>query len=343
MNEHSGREQFHWVGADVSKAAFDVALVRANQHYPDTPLRDVPAHKFMRSREGVTQFLSWLDAFGLERDEVRIVMEATGRFSSELAVWLLDVRPSLRPAIAPPTHTSAFIDSMAVRNKTDRVEARALGFYGVERQPIPYEPLTPERAELRELSRWRDYLVRDRTRLKNKVQESSESSVVTSMRNKRLRLLSADIKRIEESMHKLVEQDEGLKTDIELLCTIHGIAFISATTIVTELGDLRRFQRARQLTAFSGMSPKHHQSGSSIRGKSRLCKQGNPRVRQSLYLCAMIAIRGDNQFRKTYQGLLAQGKAKMVALAAVMRKLLVLMRAILISGKPYSPVGITRT
>jgi len=342
MNQHSSRENTNWVGVDVSKEVFDASLVLAHEHYPATSLKQIPADTFQRTREGILQFLAWLDGFELESEEVRVVMEATGNYSTELAVWLLEARASLRPAIANPHYTSAFIKSMGVRNKTDKLEARALGFYGVERQPMAYEPPTKERAELRDLSRWRDYLVAERTRLKNKGKETSGSTEVSKMLDRRLRQLIKDIQKVETQMKKLVDAHEDLKNDIDLLCTIYGIAFINATMILAELGDLRRFEHARQLTAFAGMSPRHRQSGTSIHGKSTLCKQGNPRVRQGLYLSAMCAIRGNNPFRATYQKLLDQGKPKMVALAAIMRKLLVLMRAILISEKPYNPMGITK-
>ena len=345
MNQNSSRNismGTHWVGADVAKSTFDAALVRCNQHYPDTPLREIPACTFERSSHGVQAFLSWLDAQGLEDTDVRVVMEATGNYSTELAVWMLSQRQTLRPAIANPRHTSAFIKSMGLRNKTDRLEARALGFYGVERRPLAYEAPSPEQAELRALSRYRDSLVRQRTALKNQMKETCGSTFVQKNQAKRLRLLTRDIERVEEQMKALVAQHEDLNRDIELLMSIYGVAFINATTVLAELGDLRRFTLARQLSAFAGMSPRHRQSGTSIRGRSRLCKQGNSRVRQCLFLSALAAIRGNNQLRDTYQRLLAQGKPRMVALGAIMRKLLTLMRAILISGKRYQPLGITR-
>lgn len=344
MNENSTQNNSmstHWVGADVAKSTFDAALVRREQHYPDTPLREIPARTFERSFHGVQAFISWLDAQGVGDAGVRVVMEATGNYSTELAVWMLSQRQTLNPAIANPRHTSAFIKSMGVRNKTDRLEARALGFYGVERHPLAYEVPSPEQAELRALSRYRDTLVRQRTALKNQMKETCESTFVQKIQAKRLRLLTRDIERVEQQMKALVDQHEDLTHDIALLMTIYGVAFINATTILAELGDLRRFTLARQLSAYAGMSPQHRQSGTSIRGRSHLCKQGNSRVRQCLYLSALAAIRGNNQLRETYQRLLAQGKPPMVALGAIMRKLLTLMRAILISGKRYQPLGIT--
>lgn len=340
MSQPSKPEKSNWVGMDVSKATFDAALVRFHQHYPDTALRLIPADTFERTRQGVTRFLQWLDALDVNPHEVRVVMEATGNYSTELATWLLDARASLQPAIANPQYTSAFIKSMGVRNKTDRLDARALGFYGVERTPIPYEPLSPEQAELRELSRCRDYLVEERTRLKNKHKETCASSKVTKLFEKRLKQLTNDIRKVEAQMKRLVDTHDSLRHDIELLCSIYGIGFTNAAMTLAELGDLRRFEHARQLTAFAGMSPRHRQSGISLHGKSTLCKQGNPRVRQGLYMSAMVVIRRDNPLRAIYQRLIDQGKPKMVALVAIMRRLLVLMRAILISGTPYNPARI---
>lgn len=345
MNKHGDRDtrlSTHWVGMDVAEASFDASLVRSDQHYPQTALREIPVQSFKHSLQGVEDFLSWLDAQGVGDEEVRVIMEATGRSSMKLAVLLLDKRPELAPAIANPRYTCAYIKSMGVRNKTDRLEARALGFYGVERHPVAYEPLSPERAELRELSRYRDSLVRRHTAEKNRGRECIECHYVQKMQKKRKDLLKDDIVRVEKEMKKLVKQHDELKRDIDLLSSIYGVAFIHATTILCELGDLRRFELARQLTAFAGMSPRHHQSGTSIHKRSRLCKQGNPRIRRTLFLAAMTAVRGKNQFRRTYKKLIKQGKPRMVALVAIMRKLLILMRAILISGKPYQPLGITR-
>jgi transposase len=328
----------HWVGMDVAKSTFDAAWVRAEQHYPYTPLRELPVRTFARSPEGVDEFLAWLDELGQHgRAEQcnRVCMEATGSYSTELTVWLLDKRPSLEPAIVNPAHTSAFIKSMGLRNKTDKLEARALGFYGVERGPVAYEPLTPDRAELRELSRYRDSLVRQKVAESNQAGARVTSRAVMRLQNKRIRLLRRDIEKVEMAMKAIVGENPELKRDVKQLTAIYGVGFITAVVVLAELGDLRRFKRARQLSAFAGLSPRVVESGSSVNGRPRLCKQGNSRVRQALYLAALTVIRGRSDLQDTYCRLLEHGKAPKAALGAIMRKLLVLMRAILISGKPY--------
>ena len=151
MSNNGGQRQMsqvHWVGVGVSKASFDAAFVRMDQKVSSTRLCDLPARRFQRSRHGVECFVNWLRALSEDEGEeskVRVAMEATGNYSIELAVWMLEQQPSLQPAIVCPSHTAAFMNSLGARNKTDTLEARALAFYGVEREPVAYEPPTGNR------------------------------------------------------------------------------------------------------------------------------------------------------------------------------------------------------
>jgi transposase len=113
---------------------------------------------------------------------------------------------------------------------------------------------------------------------------------------------------------------EGLRGEIPVsnICRREGIA----PTILAEIGDLRRFGRARQLTAYAGVSPRVVQSGTSVRGKTRMCKRGDKRVRQALYLSAMATLNTKTteyakrnapptlQRRKTRKGSSRRGHAK---------------------------------
>jgi len=330
----------HWTGLDVSKKTFDAGFGRAGRKFPATELCELPAASFARTLDGVASFLDWLDGVTKDDDEprqVRVVMEATGAYSNELAVWLIAARPSLLPAIACPSHTSAFIKSLGVRNKTDRLEARGLAFYGLEREPAAYQPPSPQTAELRSLTRYRDSLVRHKTAAGNQAVERTVSKAVIKMQTRRLRQLERDIKQIEEKMKQTVQSAPQLKHDIELLTSIYGVGFVVAAVIISELGDLRRFLKARQLTAFAGLSPRVYQSGTSVSGRPRMCKKGNPRIRHVLYLAALCAVRGNNNLQRTYRRLIEKGKKPMSAIGAVMRKLLTIMRAILTNETPYDP------
>jgi len=338
---NTANQEAYWVGADVAKQTFDAALVSPGQHYPSTPLRDVPVATFARSVEGVNEFLSWLAAQlrGVSSPvSVRMVMEATGSYSVELAGWLNEKYPALAPAIANPRQTSAYLDSMQLRNKTDRVEARALAFYGAERRPAPYETLSPERLELRALSRHRDALVGEKVREQNRGEEPFASKLLASLHKRRLAQLERDIAKIEARSKDLIEMTPELRRDEKLLRSIPGVAFVTSMVVLAELGDLRRFSRARQVTAFAGLTPRRKQSGSSVNAPAVLCKRGNPRIRQALYMAAMVAVRLRGPLKDFYDRLVAKGMNGKAALCAVMRKMLTIMRAILIHETPYNPL-----
>jgi transposase len=141
----------HWVGLDVSKNTFDVGLVLNGRLGEMPALRTMPTKAFARTPRGVAAFVAWID----ERCEevegpLRCVMETTGRYSTELALWLLEKRASLAPAIVHAKHASDFIKSLGVRNHTDSLAARALALLGLQRQPKAYEPASKQERILRE-------------------------------------------------------------------------------------------------------------------------------------------------------------------------------------------------
>ncbi len=337
-------EGVYWIGLDVAKATFDAALVCPRQHYPATPLRAIPTEKFERSKRGVAALLRWMgkQLKQASQPQVRSVMEATGKYSTELAQWINAQCSMLAPAIVNPRLTAEFTRSLGLRNSTDRLSARALALYGAERSPHPHVPAPPEYLELQALHRYRDALACEQVAEMNRAEIRSVSALVNKLHRRRCRHWERSIHDVEDEMKALVDKHPLLARDVALLCSIYGVAFLSATLILGELGDLRRFQQARQLTGFAGLNPRVVESGSSVHKRPRLSKQGNARVRHALYLCAMVAIRGGNDFRYTYERFIQKGKTPMAALGAIMRKLLVLMRAILISGKPYDPLWKTR-
>ncbi len=329
-----------WAGVDVSKKTFDAALWLPLVKEQMWPLKSLPYRRFERTIEGAAQFVQWLEEKVPSGDEqgqllARVVMEATGSFSEELARWLRQLCPELAPAIANPLHTSAFIDSLAQRNKTDAADARALARYGYERRPEPTEVLSPAQQELRELVRLREDLVAERVAEENRAQEPTHTKMAHDIRRRHIEYLKKQIVKVELEIQRVIAQDEQLRHDAALLDGIYGVGIITVAVVLAELGDLRRFGKARQLTAFAGLSPQRRESGSSVRGRARLSKQGPSNVRACLYMCAMSAVGGENDLARLYRRLIENGKSKMAALGAVMRKLLTIMRAILISGERY--------
>lgn len=330
-----------WVGIDAAKASFDAAIHPPLQPGAPPDLAALPVRSFSRTPQGVDELVAWIDetlnasAPEQPQPEVRVLMEATGNYSLELAAWLLAARPQLRPAIVNPGFIAAHARSLGLRNKTDRTDARVIARFGAERSPQAFEPPTPEQAELRELTRERHSVVTHRVALAQRAAEGSCSPLVRKSWKKRLAHLRKIQDELEAAIKETLHGVARFKSDLELLTSIPGVGLMTAATVLAELGDLRRFVRARALSAFVGLSPRQYQSGSSVHRRTRMSKKGNPRVRSMLFMATLAAVRGDHALGRYYRHLLAQGKTKMAALGAVMRKLIVLMRALLISNSPY--------
>src|SRR5690606_33663957 len=133
----------------------------------------------------------------------------------------------------------------------------------------------------------------------------------------------------------LIESCPELKRKHDLLTSIVGIADKSAAALLGELPDLERFDSARQIVAYAGLSPRRYESGGSVRRHTKMSKVGSARLRRLLYFPAMAARRWNPHLKAFADRLAAEGKPKMVVIGAVMRKLLVLIYAILKSGRLY--------
>jgi transposase len=335
MTNASNRTAPAWAGIDVAKATFEAALHPAWVPGKEIPLAELPGANFPRTAGGVARFLAWLD--GMQAPVgVRAVMETTGRYSVELAELLLAARPSLAPAIVDAKSASHFARSLRLRNKTDRVDAATLARFGAERCPVPWCPPAPEYGALQEMSRQRRFLVGSLVTARNRLAEIESIAAVAKIQKQVVTSLEKAIERTEALMRKHLAKHAGLAGAVRRLDTMPGVAFVTATTVLGELGDLARFLTSRRLSTFAGLSPRDFESGTSVHRKPRICKQGSPRLRQVLYLAALAAIRNPrNRFARSYTVMVEAGKPKMVAVVAIMRKMLVTMRAMIVTETDY--------
>ena len=247
--------------------------------------------------------------------------------------------PGSRVAIVNPSLVKAFGRSLALRNKTDRLDACMLARYGQERTPEAWIPMTPERAELRDLIRTRTKLIRLQVTLRLRLEDAlgRTGTPAGKAQQKVLKVLQGQVEALDKAIERQLRQVAELGHAVELLTTIPGVGKVTAATMLGEAGDLRAFRRGRQLTAFVGVSPRRYDSGSSVRGRTRMCRIGGVHARTVLYMAAVAASRTATPLGDFYRHLVEQGKPKKSALGALMRKLVLVMRAVLIRDKPYSP------
>jgi transposase len=323
-------KQTRWVGVDVSKATIDVAFAR-----PGT--RKGLHHQFPRSRDGCLACLDWVNDQIPREEGATFVMEATGAYSRELALWLKALSPGCRVSIAQPVQVHYFAKFLGRSNKTDAGDAMLLAEFGEQRRPSLFRPMSPAYVQLRALTRERSALVKASVSLGNRNETLSESTQAQEVRERMLAYHQKAVAELEEAIADLLATTPQLRQDYKRLQTVPGVGPVVAATLMGELGDLRDFPHPKALTAFVGVVPAVHDSGSSVHEPAHMTKHGSSRVRQVLYLAAMAAVRGNNPLTSSYQHLLEEGKPPMLALGAVMRKTLVLCRAILVADEDFDP------
>lgn len=144
-------------------------------------------------------------------------------------------------------------------------------------------------------------------------------------------------------MHEHIQTQATLNAQQELLVSIVGVGEYTAAVVLAEIGSVSLFASARQLAAFADLTPQEHQSGTSVQGKTRLCKVGSVRLRKALYFPALNLIRRCPQIQAFRDRLLAAGKTKMQVVGAVMPKLIRVIDGVLHSGQPFDPAKLCPT
>lgn len=313
-----------YCGIDVSKKKLDVMLlIQEKFHYKVVE----------NSNEGVIFLQDWIKS-KLQKDAfVHFCLEATNVYH-ELAAFTLLENKNFKVSVVNPRRVKAYSKSL-VDTKNDKIDAKILARFCKERNPRPFTPQSKERRELRDLSRLMDNLVELRIMQKVRLQTFNTEAAA--------RVVSATINSIENTIAETEEEIKcyyenypELKKEYELLNSIPSFGKRVSNVLLSEIyKDEYGVYNSKRLTAFFGLDVREAESGSSVWQKPRITKFGNPRVRNMLYMAALVSIRHNLKMSEFYLRLVNRGKPKKLALIAVMRKLLVIACAILNSQKPY--------
>lgn len=257
-------------------------------------------------------------------DRLRVVVEATGIYYLDLALQAVEAGAEVM--VINPKAAHHFAKAMNQRNKTDAIDARMLLSY-LERMAFqPWQPPGTAILALRQFGRHLGRLSEHRTRMKNQLHALTSTRTSPRILCEDLEMAVADldrrIERLSAQALKLIRADARLHSRFEALDSIVGVGEASALALLGELLVLPPDMNSRACVCHAGLDVRIHQSGTSVALAPRLSKHGNKHLRRALYMPAMAAIVHDPHARAFRDRLIARGKKKMQALAAVMRKLL---------------------
>ncbi|MGH9404044.1 MAG: IS110 family transposase [Terriglobia bacterium] len=321
-------------GIEVSAKELLVALRRGGQ--------TLPLKSFSNTPEGHRAVARYLVRKG---PMVRVCLESTGVYGLDLAL-LLEKRAGIEVMIANPRAVRNFAQALMQRSKTDPLDAVML-LESAARMPFQaWQPPSQAVPHLCALARRLAALTELGTAEKNRLHAARAAQVLPeAIRQDLKRSIEFHQRALERLTGKALEmivRDQRLQECFKYLDSIPGVATASAISILAELSMLSPGLDVRQWVASAGLDPREHSSGSSIHKKARISKAGNRHPRRALYMPALVAVRFDPHLSAFYQHLLAQGKPKMQAMVAVMRKLLHAIFGMFKHRQPYDGSKIFR-
>ncbi len=319
-----------FIGIDVS---MDLVHATAGARRP---------RSFPHTAEGIADLHAW----ALEQaagQPLWFACEATGIYSTFLAFTLI-TNHQATISILNPRRVRDHARARGFRSKTDSQDALVILDYAQSSKLHTWRPGTRCIRQLGQLLDQAARLEEQLRRVRNWqhtagwVPELHEAVAATSCQI--AACIEEQLESLELAIQELLAQDHDLSNQVELLATIPGIAKKSARTILALTRGEIKLRTPRQLTAFAGLAPAQNQSGTSVNRPARIDKQGNAKLRASLYMCCVSGCVFNPSLKAMKERLVGReknalkGKQVMVAL---MRKLLLIARGVLVSGKPYDP------
>lgn len=304
-------------GVDISKDVFDVHGSKSGHD------------QFKNHASGFKTFLKNLPKESL------VVMEATGYYHYRLAQFLF--KQNILVSVVNPLSVKRFIQMKLSKVKTDKSDAKAICEYGQINEVPLYTALTNVQSECLQLFRLMDSCIKKRTATKNKIHGEEVLGIPSKYVYRSLKrikkYLDKEVLGIEKKLLSLVKQEQQLQ--LTLLTSIPGIGLKTALFMIVITDGFTKFENSKQLCSYVGITPTIRESGSSVRGRSRISKVGNRKLRNLLFLCSFNACKHNKACKDIYERIVNKGKSKKLALIAVSNKLIKQSFAIIKSGLPY--------
>lgn len=320
------------IGIDVSKAKLDCAWIK------DTASGKVKNKVFTNRPADHVLLMAWaVKQINEPIESIHFVMEATGIYHEALAYALYQAGANV--SVVNPAQIRDYARSLGTRTKTDKKDSLVITRFGLTQMPRLWQPEPDEIRTLKALISRLEAVEQDSQREQNRLEKAEISQAAEEVEisiQTVLEQLEKEKTRLKKLINQHIDSHPQLKKDRALLESIPGVGPVVSRLMVAVIRS-RDFDAAPQCAAFMGLVPVQHESGSSVRGRSHLSKAGNARIRAKLYMAAVVSIQHNPDIKRQYERLLKNGKVKMSALGAAMRKLVHICFGVLKHQQPYQP------
>lgn len=327
-------EKKWFIGIDISKSTFDVVIYDSTKKKAD----DVNYKNLPNNKDGYKVLFSWFKEKKMQCSDLVVCLESTGIYSFDICLYF--EQKGVDYSALNPLHLKRSMG--LVRGKNDKIDADRIAYYCyLHRDELVYSKLSgstilrlqalcAERKRfVKQLSAHKGYLTDRKNRTPDSTSERSKLMVD---------ILEKQILLIEKEMMALVESDEAIYKNYTLLVSIKGIAHVNAISTIIHTNNFEAFENARQYACYLGIAPFEHQSGTSVRGKTRVCRTGAKQLKADLSQAAKSAAQWDAEMKIYYQRKIEAGKEYGVVMNAIKFKLIGRMFAVVKRGTPFVPL-----
>lgn len=323
------------VGVDISLDEFHVCL-KAKSY---GTVKILGSRAFANSEKGFQELLTWVSK--REKSEVAViyVMEATGTYYENLAYYLHKAGKTV--CVELPNKIKHFAKSLNVKTKTDKVDSSLIAQIGVERELQTWTPMSSNYKQLRDLSREILSLKKEKTRAMCQLHAmnfaNEKTPAVLELKKAQIEFYKQSIHQLELEIKSLVENDKQLKQRIDNIATVKGLGLITIVSVLCETNGFELFNNIRQVVSYAGLDVEMKESG-KFKGKTKISKKGNARIRQCLYMPALSAVTFNAPVKALYERIVERNPAiKKKGIVAGMRKLLILIFVLWRKNQAYNP------
>jgi len=301
----------YYIGIDVSKK--DLSVFDGKKDL-----------KFI-NKEGLKSLKKYLKK-KVNFSDLVIIFEPTGIYSLYLKEFCAE--NSIKAYIVNPKKSHNFTRALGKRSKTDKIDARILYQFHklIDLKDIKVPKVDQQAKVLASYLTSYEFALKQRISLSNHLESLLDKSLITLIKNdlKRAKKLED---RLFNDILKYVSKNQNLKEDYQRLLTISGVGDKMAIALLTLFKTYQGTNRA-QIIALAGLDPVKRESGTSVKGKVKISKNGKGIYRKIFYLPTVCATVHNQKIRVFYQRLLAHHKIKKLAVIASMRKILLIAHAI---------------
>lgn len=323
------------LGIDISSETFDANLSVIDS---DQKVKVVASRKFGNTTSGFAECDKWITKHWKHPDiRLAIIMEATGVYYENCALFLF--RKGYSVAVVLPNKAKKYMQSVGLKSKNDKIDAKGLAKMGAEQSLKSWEPMTEFFYQLRELTRQHQSLQEHRTKLLNQIHANEKGMFVNGMVMKQLKTLVAlidkQIEATETAIEKKVDSDCELAKKVKKIVKIKGLGILTVATLIAETNGFALFTSSSQLISYAGYDVVENDSGKH-KGKTRISKKGNGRIRRALHMPSLgVVMWKQTPFLNLYHRTLEKHNLKMKSYVAVQKKLLVVIYALWKKNEEY--------